>query len=68
MILAYKNEFLNNNMHIKYILSEDNMYSIVIFKNFDCLNSFHNYSFTKVYFGKCYESIKNQKKFQEKLI
>ena len=67
MILAYKNEFLNNNMHIKYIISDDNMYSIVIFKNFDCLNSFHNYSFTKVYFGKCYESIKKSEEISREI-
>ena len=55
-------------MHIKYILSDDNMYSIVIFKNFDCLNSFHNYYFTKVYFGNVMNLLNNQKKYQEKLI
>ena len=67
MVLAYKNEFLNNNMHIKYINSNDNMYSIVIFKNFDCLNSFHNYSFTKVYLGNCYDSLKKSEEISREI-
>jgi hypothetical protein len=54
-------------MHIKYIISDDNMSSIVIFKNFDCLNSFHNYSFTKVYLGNCYDSLKKSEEISREI-
>ena len=54
MVLAYLYEFLNN-MHIKYIISEDNDYSIMIYRNYECLNNYRNYSITKLYFGRCYE-------------
>ena len=60
MVLAYINQFLNSNIHTKYIISEDKTYKILIYKNFECLKYFRNYSLIKVYFGENYDNLQKK--------
>ncbi len=60
MVISYMNEFLNNVTHVKYIYPEDNSYSIIIYKSYDCLRTFKDYPFSKIYFNEeCLSSIRN---------